>query len=236
MTTSFASLSLAAKPQAAGFTQGDVRLTATYAGKSITAVVTVVPPYELIDVPLAIAPVDTCGHNFVTGSSQQLQVTNASIITDQTGLAYKWQVTGAAITVDDDSVLTIPQLPGTGTKVQVKVRVTNAAGVGASGTFAFTVSDGKISLFERLRTLDCLMRQFSGINRSVRPWVPIENGDGTDHEVNVEHVEKIIAQAERVGAAARSVLSAAGAGINVHRLKQQQIERSPGWTSVVSGR
>ena len=40
--------------------------------------------------------------------------------------------------------------------------------------------------------------------------MPVETADGTDQRVNVEQVEKIIIQAEKI-AAAGSVLSAAGA-------------------------
>ena len=60
-------------------------------------------------VPLAMAPWIPAR---VT-SWLQLPVTNAYIIADlpQTGLAYKWEVKGAAITVDDDSILMIPRLP-----------------------------------------------------------------------------------------------------------------------------
>lgn len=208
-TTSFASFVVLAKPQPSSVMQRDITLTATYAGRSISAVVRVVRPEELIETPLKIAPVDTCAYNFLAGTALQLEVTNINVFTDQAGLSYKWRVTGAAITVNDDPVLTIPQLPGRGARVSVNVTVTNAGGVGATGAFQFTVLDSKVTLNGRLRVLDCHLRQLASINPFVPPWVPVEEGD---IKVSVAQLTKIVAQAEKVAAAAKSALDAKAQG------------------------
>jgi hypothetical protein len=203
----------------------------------MSSVVKVVAPEELIDIPLQIAPVNTCGHNYHAGSELQLKVTNANVIPDpdQTGLNYKWTVSGAAITADDDSILIIPQLPGAGNHVNVHVAVTNTAGVGASGTLQFTVAPIVIGIQERLGALDCNMRQYTAINRSVPLWVPVENGDPTKVRVNVEQVERIVAQAEKIVVAGQSLLSAAKVSQSVEAINLTEISQSPLRLDVVEG-
>ena len=87
----------------------------------------------------------------------------------------------------------------------LNVTVRNASGVGATGLFQFTVLESKVSLHEWMRVLDCNLRQLTRINRFVPPWVPVAGGD---IKVNVEQLAKIVAQAEKVAATARSVLDA----------------------------
>jgi len=208
--SSFLQVPLVVPVQGPAFTDTQVTLSATYAGVTLTASIRVVRPENLILEPLEIVPVpggNPCAQVFVEGSSQQFEVKDLSALKDQTGLTYKWTLTGAQAAVTTDPVLTIGHLPARGKKVTVRVLVTNGSGVGARGKYTFTVSQQATGKNELYRQLDCSLRNLRAINVNP-PWVPIEAGEV---QLTAKQLTSIRDQAERLTIAAKRVIAAVDA-------------------------
>jgi hypothetical protein len=201
------SISLVVHAQAAAFVESTVNLTATYAGKQITASVSVVRPEDLIVAPLEIVPsnsADPCAQHFVEGTSQDFAVKNPNVIADHTGLTYDWSVTNANAPVGNGPTFTIPALPIPGTEVTVKLTMTNAAKIRAEGSLQFATVQQETGLPEQLRQLDCSLRRLKAINAQIPPWVPIEKGEILLNRKELAGIEK---QTKRVVAAAEHVVA-----------------------------
>ncbi len=196
------------KTQNAVFISKVVNLTASYAGKNITAVVTVVPPGQLPVAPLDIQPItnnDPCAQTYVAGSSQDFVVKNPYVLLDRHGLTYNWTVVGATVQYNTSPTLTISPLPPPGSKVTIDVTLTNAVGIRAKGKLEFTTTQLRTGLQEELRHLNCSLRQLKAIDTRIPPNVPVE-------EVTIlqdpEQLTRIEVQARSMAAAAERVVAA----------------------------
>ena len=196
------------KVQGPGFVSRDVNLTATYAGTTITAPVTVVPPGELPVAPLDIEPLidnDPCAQQFVAGGRQDFVVRNPRVLLDQHALTYQWTVTGATAASTTTPTLTISPLPAAGTAVTVSVTVTNGLGIRARGTLQFTTAAQRTGLKEDIRRLNCSLGRLKEINQWIPPNVPVEEISIIEE---IEQLAFVEAQARQVAAAAERVVAA----------------------------
>jgi hypothetical protein len=209
--SSSATVMLTVPAQSASFTSKVVNLTASSAGKQITTAITIVRPGDLPVAPLEIVAVsdkDPCAQHLVEGTSQDFVVKNPNVLMDQTGLAFKWTVTGATAPITNAPTLTIPSLPNAGTKVAIEVSLTNASGIHAKDTYQFTTVQLQTGLSEQIRRLDCSLRQLKAIAANIPPWVPIEEGEIL---LDVPQLGTIENQSKRVVAAAQHVVASAKA-------------------------
>ena len=209
--TSSATVMLTVPAQSAAFTAKMVNLTASYAGKQLTTTVKIVRPENLPVAPLEIVPSaeeDPCAQHLVAGASQDFAVKNTSVIVDQTGLTFNWTVTGATAAITNAPTLNIPSLPAAGTRVTIKVRLTNASGIRAEGTYEFTTIQRQTGFLEQIRRLDCSLRQLKAINAQIPPWVPVEKGEVL---LDVEQLVNIENQSKRVVVAAQRIIASAKA-------------------------
>ncbi len=193
--------------QGAGFTSKTVNLVASYAGKDITATVTVVPPAGLPVAPLVIEPVidnDPCAQQYVAGGRQDFVVKNPTVLLDRTGLSYKWTVTGAVAQNATSPTLTISPLPAPGSMVTVSVTLTNALGIQAHGTLQLTTATQRTGLKEEVRRLNCSLGRLKAINQWIPPNVPVEEGTIL---VALELLNTIEAQSRQTVAAAEQVVA-----------------------------
>ena len=217
--SSHANVILTVPQQPAGFTSKVVNLTASYAGKTLSTAVTVVRPEALPVAPLQILATadDPCVQHLVENSSQDFIVTNSNVIMDQTGLTYRWTVTGANAPVTNSRTLTIPSLPAAGTSVTVKVTLRNAAGIEAHGTFSFKTVGARSGLREEIRYLNCTLQRFRAINAEVLSAAP---RDGRETIVERAQLANIETEAARVVLAAERVVSS----LKATRVQETEVE------------
>jgi hypothetical protein len=226
LVDSSATIPLDIHVQPDGFPGKVVNISASYAGKTLTAAIEVVAPEDLSVAPLEIAPqdnADPCAQHFLAGTPQEFVVTNPRVLADQSGLVYTWSVTGADALVYDAPVFTIPALPAAGTQVTVKVTLRNELHIQASGTYAFTTAEQQTGLLEQLRRLDCSLQRWKTINTQIPPWLPIEDGQ---IQVSDEQLSRTINVAQQMMKAAQGVLTTAR-GIEAAR-------RAPGGVAQVA--
>ena len=185
-------------------------MTASYAGREISAAIKVVAPEDLPVSALMIVPreseQDPCALGFVEGSSQDFVVTNPYVIADHTntGLTYHWDVTNASAQNAAAHVLTIASLPPAGTKVTIKVAVRNDDGIHSQGSYEFTTVAQRTGLKEELRKLNCRLEHLQEINVQIPPNVPVEL---VTIRQDLEPLEVIEAQALQLVAAAELLIS-----------------------------
>jgi hypothetical protein len=206
-----ASVLLTVLPQSAGFNTTKVTLTVSYAGSTLTRDITVVAPGTItlepldIDVDRSVSP---CAAAFVAGNAQTFVITNLNVFPDQSGLTFNWSVTGATPDAVDTSSLTIAALPSQGTTVTINVKVTDAQGLSAAGTYTFQTI-AQPTGFQALESeLRCQIGRFRNGSLSIPPWVPIERAG--------EAQERLVALERQVQAAAKSVTAMS------HLIKQMQ--------------
>jgi hypothetical protein len=177
-TQASASTPFTVKPQAPPFLSQAVRLTATYAGTTLSAQVMVFAPTAAALPPLEIdvdRTADPCQPMFVVGSTQTFGVTNLSVFGDQAGLTFAWSVTGATPNATNGPTVTLSSLPApAGSTVKIDVTVTSPQGLTAKGAFSFTTVDLDFKVLQG--ELVCRMSKLRAINLSIPPWVPIERG------------------------------------------------------------
>jgi hypothetical protein len=204
-------VALDVKAQGAGFTSKVVNLMASYAGKDITATVTVVPPAGLPVAPLVIEPVidnDPCAQQYVADGRQDFVVKNPTVLLDRHGLSYTWTVTGAVAQNATSPTLTISPLPAPGSMVTVSVTLTNAVGIQAHGALQFTTATRRTGLKEEVRRLNCSLGGLKAINQWIPPNVPVEE---VTILVALELLDTIEAQAQQTVAAAERVVASVAA-------------------------
>lgn len=197
-----------------------VTLTAEYAGKTLTAAVTVVPPDQLPVAPLEIELItndDGCSQYFLEGSSQQFRVKNIQVISDRHGLVYAWAVTGAGPAVASSPVLTIPVLPPAGTKVSISVTATNAQGIHSKGSYEFFAAGALSGLDELQRKVTCRVRNLKYRAVYLPPWVPVE-------KINIEILDQQLVQVEQQAKQAAQEAQSAIAAIQ----KLKSLRKTPG--------
>lgn len=210
--------------QSAAFTAKVVTLTASYAGMQVTAAIKVVRPEALPVAALQIVAIsdnNPCTQHLVEATSQDFAVKNPNVIIDQTGLTYKWTVTGANAAITDQPTLTIGSLPAAGTLVTVKVSLSNAAGIRAEGSYQFRTVELQTGFREQVRQLDCSLGRLRAINAQIPPWVPIETGEIL---LDAEQLARIESQAKSVVLAAQRVMAAAKATRATVEVKERRLK------------
>jgi hypothetical protein len=175
------------KQQPAGFIGKDVKLTATYAGRTMSVTVKVVPPEGLLPSLniQAVSDDDRCKRPFEEGSSVTLYVNNIDIFLDQQGLKYTWVVNGATANALDTPQITIPMLPNAGTNVAIEVTVQNDAGLYSKGQLEISVLKPLKSLAELDRRVRCKIASMPEIAAFIPPWIPIIESSLTLEQVSV---------------------------------------------------
>jgi hypothetical protein len=192
--TSSATANLTVPQQSAAFTSKTVHLTASYAGKQIKRTVKVVRPENIPLPDLIIKPNaggDPCSKKFIATTDQSFYVANPDVIHDKTGLTYKWTVNGATAPVTDQVTLTIPSLPPAGTTVTINVEIKNTYKIHAKGSFEFVTASEQFTLNDMIREVQCRLSRYLEINKFIPPWVPIEIGDPTVINRNLNEVEAL---------------------------------------------
>jgi hypothetical protein len=181
-------------------------LTASYAGKSISAAVNVVRPENLPVASLQIVPVDDddpCAQHLVAGTSQDFAVSNPNVILDQTGLAFAWAVKHAAAAITDAPTLTIDPLPAAGSRVSVRVSLSNASGITAHGSFEFKTVKAQSGFREQIRRLNCSLRQLKAIQAQIPQWASIQESEVVGDPQLLATLEK---QVRRMSIATEAVM------------------------------
>jgi hypothetical protein len=191
-------------PQASGFVSTLVTLTASYAGRTRTSKVNVLSPDEglpalEIDVDRSSDP---CQPLFIAGASQTFRINNLFVFADQTGLSYVWSVTGAVPDATNQAGMTIAKLPATGTKVTVKVTVTNAQGLKAKGAFSFKTLTLDWKMLDR--ELRCRLSRFRNVAIAIPEWTSIDN-PGT-REKQLKALKEEVLAASKAVASVKSVI------------------------------
>jgi hypothetical protein len=209
--------------QSAAFIPKMVTLTASYAGKQLTAAINIVRPEALPVATLQIVPTsddNPCAQLLVEATSQPFVVKNPNVIMDQRGLTYNWMVAGANAAITDQPTLTIASLPAAGTKVTINVSLSNAVGIRAEGKYDFTTTQRQTGFREQVRQLDCSLRQLRAINAQIAPWVPVERGEIL---LDAEQLARIENESKSVALAAQRVLAAAKAVRSTIPAKEQHL-------------
>lgn len=215
---------LTVSQQSAAFISKMVTLTASYAGKQLTAAINVVRPEALPVAGLQIVPVsddNPCAQQLVEATSQAFVVKNSNVIMDQRGLTYNWAVAGANAAIIDEPTLTIASLPAAGTKVTINVSLSNAVGIHAEGKYEFTTTQRQTGFREQVRQLDCSLRQLRAINAQILPWLPVERGEIL---LDAEQLARIEIESKSVALAAQRVLAVAKAVRSTTVVKEQHLQ------------
>lgn len=181
------SIALNVKPQTGRFTQQNVTITASYAGRDFSVVISVVRPEDLPLPPLTIKAIsdgDRCKRLYEEGTSATFYVENSDVFFDR-HLTYSWTVSGATASALNTPQITIPMLPSTGTPVAIEVTVESRGGLRAHGQFKFKVLNPLDSLKELDRRVRCKLSSMPAINAFIPPWVPIMQGPLTLEQINV---------------------------------------------------
>lgn len=168
-------LSFTVKSQPVGFTKADVTLTATYAGHTMTRLVTVYAPAQWPMPPLQVVPEtppDLCASIFTAGSAQRVFVRNLEAFPDRIGLAFTWIVRNATGTAGASGDFTFATLPAAGTVVDVTVTARNAAGVHAEGQLSFTTQAAPAGLQQEVARLNCRIAHIVDIAKRI-PRLPV---------------------------------------------------------------
>ena len=206
---SSAPIPLQVHAQGAAFVGKTVKLTASYAGKTVTADVKVVRPEDLLGVEvIPFSAENPCAQRFVEGDSEDFGVRSVGVFNDPTGLTYEWSVSGTAIGTNTAPTVNIPALPPAGTHVTVNVRVKNTEGIGATGKYEFTTAERETGLRAELREFNCSLRRLDYLKASLLPsWVLIED-ESLEVPLEAEQVAKIRDQSREVAEAAERVVAA----------------------------
>jgi hypothetical protein len=207
-----AALNVLAQP--ASFTSKAVRLTASYAGKSLSQSIRVVRPEELHLPALEITvdtSVDSCHPVFVEGSSLTFRIKSVGVFAGQTGLVFSWTVTGGTAGALDAQTLTIANLPAAGTQVTVAVTVRNAQNLQASGTFTFQTAQARSGFAAALEELRCRLDGLRNGALSIPPWDPVEKVATLPERLDLveKHLEQVTRVTTRVAALIKNIKVAA---------------------------
>ncbi|SDE77716.1 hypothetical protein [Terriglobus roseus] len=176
-----ASVPLVVLPQIAGFPTTPVTLTVSYAGKTLTRVISVLALGATTFDQLDIEPdpsADPCMIALVANTEQTFVVTNLDEFPDQNGLKFVWSVMGATPVATNTPTLTITALPAAGTSVTINVTVTNTQGLSATGTYTFQTVSQRFNIKQLEAELACRLSKFRNGSLSIPPWVPIERAAG----------------------------------------------------------
>lgn len=198
---------LAVLPQPQSFTSKTVTLTASYAGKSLSRSIQIVPPGQLRLPPLEIAvdiSADACQPIFVENTSLTFAIKNLGVFANQTGLVFSWSVTGATASAIDLADLTISSLPAAGTNVTVAVTVRNAQGLQATGSLAFQTIQAPTGLGALQNELRCRLAGLRNGTLSIPPWIPIEKSASPPEQLAL--FEKQLHQLTREAARAATLV------------------------------
>ncbi len=190
------SVPLYVKPQPAGFTQKNVTITVSYAGRDLSKSISVVRPQDLPLPPLTIKPIlkgDRCERLFEENTSVTFYAANIDIFSDQHGLKYTWTVNGAMANALNTPQITVPTLPSAGTSVTIEVTVENSASLRAHGRFNFQVLTRLDPLEELDRRVRCKLSSMPASNVFIPPWVPIVKGP-----LSLEHITVVQEQLRAV--------------------------------------
>ncbi len=182
------SIALSVKSQTGRFTQKDVTITVSYAGRDLSVSISVVRPQDLPLPPLTIKAIsegDRCKRLYEEGTSVTFFVENIDVFLNRKGLKYTWTVVGATANALNTPQITIPVLPSAGTSVTIEVTVENMAGLRANGRFQFNVLKPLDSLKELDRRVRCKLSSMPAINAFIPPWVPIIKGPLSLEQINV---------------------------------------------------
>ncbi len=182
------SVALNVKSQATGFTQKNITITASYAGRDLSVSISVVRPQDLPLPPLTIKALsegDHCKRLYEEGTSVTFYVDNIDVFSDRHGLKYTWAVNGTTANALNTPQITIPILPSASMSVTIEITVENRAGLRANGRFQFNVLKPLDSLKELDRRVRCKLSSMPAINVFIPPWMPIVKGPLSVEQIHV---------------------------------------------------